>query len=277
MKYLTYINKEWKDGNVAIFGAMDNAVWLGSSVFDGARALKGRLPDLRKHLERVIVSSQKLGLQCPYTVDELEKLCREGVAQFPSDAEIYIRPLVFGTQGLLIPEKSGFALTLFEAALPAFTGFSACLSTLNRPDPSMAPTDAKASCLYPNTTRALIEAKNRGYENAVVCDSIGNVAEFATSNLFFVDQDNNVVTPVANGCFLSGITRAKVIELLKKENITVIERTVKVSDLLLAKEIFNTGNYGKVMPCTRFEDMALPVGEVSKKARELYMDFVQTQ
>jgi branched-chain amino acid aminotransferase len=277
MKYLTYINKEWKDGNVAIFGAMDNAVWLGSSVFDGARALKGRLPDLRKHLERVIVSSQKLGLQCPYTVDELEKLCREGVAQFPSDAEIYIRPLVFGTQGLLIPEKSGFALTLFEAALPAFTGFSACLSKLNRPDPSMAPTDAKASCLYPNTTRALIEAKNRGYENAVVCDSIGNVAEFATSNLFFVDQDNNVVTPVANGCFLSGITRAKVIELLKKENITVIERTVKVSDLLLAKEIFNTGNYGKVMPCTRFEDMALPVGEVSKKARELYMDFVQTQ
>lgn len=277
MAYLTYIDGAWKEGNVAIFGAMDNAVWLGSSVFDGARALKGHLPDLRKHLERVIVSSQKMGMQCPYSVDELEALCREGVAQFPDDAEIYIRPLVYGTMGLLIPEKSGFALTLFDAALPPFTGFSACLSNLQRPDPSMAPTDAKASCLYPNTTRALIEAKNRGFDNAVVCDSIGNVAEFATSNLFFVTQDNEVVTPIANGCFLSGITRARVIDLLKSVDIHVTERTVKVSDLLLAKEIFNTGNYGKVMPCTRFEDRELPIGEITTKARDLYMAFVQTQ
>ena len=199
------------------------------------------------------------------------------MAQFPNDAEIYIRPLVYGTMGLLIPEKSGFALTLFDAALPPFTGFSACLSNLQRPDPSMAPTDAKASCLYPNTTRALIEAKNRGFDNAVVCDSIGNVAEFATSNLFFVTQDNEVVTPIANGCFLSGITRARVIDLLKSADIHVIERTVKVSDLLLAKEIFNTGNYGKVMPCTRFEDRELPIGEITTKARDLYMAFVQTQ
>ena len=67
MAYLTYIDGAWKEGNVAIFGAMDNAVWLGSSVFDGARALKGHLPDLRKHLERVIISSQKMGIQCPYS------------------------------------------------------------------------------------------------------------------------------------------------------------------------------------------------------------------
>jgi branched-chain amino acid aminotransferase len=275
--YLTYLDGNWKEGNVPLFGAMDNAVWLGSSVFDGARSLQGHLPDLSLHLERVIISAQKLGLVCPYTVDELDALCRQGVAQFPADAEIYIRPLVYGTQGLLIPEKSGFALTLFDAPLPAFTGFSACLSSLNRPDPSMAPTDAKASCLYPNTTRALVEAKNRGFENAVVCDSIGNVAEFATSNLFFVAANGDVVTPVANGCFLSGITRARVIALLKQVDISVVERTVKVSELFTAKEIFNTGNYGKVMPCTRFEDKILPIGEITTKARDLYMEFLKTQ
>lgn len=275
--YLTYLDGNWKEGNVPLFGAMDNAVWLGSSVFDGARSLQGHLPDLSLHLERVIISAQKLGLVCPYTVDELDALCRQGVAQFPADAEIYIRPLVYGTQGLLIPEKSGFALTLFDAPLPSFTGFSACLSTLNRPDPSMAPTDAKASCLYPNTTRALVEAKNRGFENAVVCDSIGNVAEFATSNLFFVAANGDVVTPIANGCFLSGITRARVIALLKQVDIFVVERTVKVSELFTAKEIFNTGNYGKVMPCTRFEDKILPIGEITTKARDLYMEFLKTQ
>ena len=94
----------------------------------------------------------------------------------------------YAADGFLIPDadKSGFALTLFDAPMPAFTGFSACLSTMRRPDASMAPTDAKASALYANTTRALREAKERGFDNAVVLDSKGNVAEFATSNLFLV-------------------------------------------------------------------------------------------
>lgn len=275
--YLTYFNGNWSQGNTPLFGAMDHAVWLGSTVFDGARAIRGYLPDLRLHLARVIQSADRLGLHCPYNVDQLESLCRDGVAQFPADAELYIRPLVFGTDGLLIPDtaKSGFALTLFDAPLPAFTGFSACLSSLRRPDPSMAPTDAKAACLYPNTTRALRDAKERGFDNAVVCDSAGHVAEFATANLFFVSDTDEVVTPVANGSFLSGITRARVIALLKTVGIEVQERSVRPEELLTAKEIFNTGNFGKVMPCHRYEERALPLGEIASKARELYMAWMQ--
>jgi branched-chain amino acid aminotransferase len=254
---------------------MDHSVWLGSSVFDGARSLGGRMPDLRLHLQRVIVSAQRVGLACPYTVDEMERLVREGVAQFPADAELYVRPLVFGTDGLLIPvaEKSGFALTLFDAPMPPFTGFSACLSTLKRPDASMAPTDAKASSLYANTTKALREAKERGFDNAVVCDSQGRVAEFASANLFFVTPAGQVVTPVPNGTFLSGITRARVIGLLAKEGVVVEERAVLPADLETAVEIFNTGNYGKVSPCVRYESRTLPVGPVATLARDLYMAF----
>lgn len=276
--YLTHFNGNWSQGNTPLFGAMDHAVWLGSTVFDGARSIRGHVPDLRLHLARVIQSADRLGLQCPYTVDQLEALCREGIAQFPADAELYIRPLVFGTDGLLIPDsaKSGFALTLFDAPLPSFTGFSACLSALRRPDPSMAPTDAKASCLYPNTTRALRDAKARGFENAVVCDAAGNVAEFATANLFFVSAAGEVVTPVANGSFLSGITRARVISLLKSVGILVQERSVQPEELLTAKEIFNTGNFGKVTPCNRYESIVLPVGEIATKARDLYMEFMRT-
>jgi branched-chain amino acid aminotransferase len=275
--YLTYHNGQWQEGNVPLYGAMDHSLWLGSSVFDGARAIRGHLPDLRPHLERVVRSAEVLGLRCPLSVDEMEALVREGVAKFPPDAELYVRPLVFGADGFLIPDpdKSGFALTLFDAPLPAFTGFSACLSTLRRPEPTMAPTDAKASALYANSTRAMREAKARGFDQAIMLDAAGNVAEFASSNLFLVTDAGAVVTPVANGTFLAGITRARVMALLAGAGITVEERTVKPQELETAREIFSTGNYGKVTPCTRYESHTLDAGPVARQARELYLGFTE--
>lgn len=273
--YLTYFNGQWTEGNTPLFGAMDHGVWLGSSVFDGARSIRGQVPDLDLHLARVIRSAESLGLICPHSVMEMRALCIEGIGKFPGDAELYIRPLVFGTEGLLIPvpEKSRFALTLFDAPMPAFSGFSACLSTLKRADPTMAPTDAKASCLYPNSTRALRDARERGFDNAVICDSSGMVAEFATSNVFFVMQSGSVVTPVPNGTFLAGITRARVIDLLAREGVIVDERIVQPAELDSAVEIFNTGNFGKVTPCVRYEARTLPIGPVATLARERYMAF----
>ncbi len=276
--YLTYFKGQWAEGNVPLFGAMDHSVWLGSSVFDGARALGGHIPDLRLHLQRVIHSAERLGLQCPLTVDEMEALTREGVARFPADAQLYIRPLVFGCEGFLIPmpEHSAFALTIFDAPMPAFTGFSACLSTLRRPDANMAPTDAKASALYANSTRVMREAKDRGYDNGVVLDSDGAVAEFATSNLFLVTPDGAVVTPVPNGTFLAGITRARVIALLAEAGVTVQERTVQPQELETALEIFNTGNYGKVTPCVNYEGRALAVGPMATLARDRYAAYTES-
>jgi branched-chain amino acid aminotransferase len=276
--YLTYFNGQWTEGNVPLYGAMDHSLWLGSSVFDGARAMRGKLPDLRPHLERVISSADKLGLRCPLSVDQMEALVREGVAKFPQDAELYIRPLVFGTEGFLIPvaEASQFALTIFDAPLPPFVGFSACLSTLRRPQASMAPTDAKASALYANSTRAMREAKERGFDQAIMLDADGNVAEFASSNLFIVAQDGAVVTPKLNGTFLAGITRARVIALLASEGVQVEERSVAPEELLSAREIFSTGNYGKVTPCTRYEDRTLEAGPVARRARELYLAFTES-
>lgn len=275
--YLTYFKGQWAEGNAALFGAMDHSVWLGSSVFDGARSVRGHMPDLRLHLQRVIHSAERVGLRCPLSIDEMEKLVREGVAKFPADAELYIRPLVFGQDGFLIPDadKSGFALTLFDAPMPSFAGFSACLSTLRRPDASMAPTDAKASALYANSTRAMREAKERGFDNAVMLDSAGNVAEFSSSNLFLVTPAGKVVTPVPNGTFLSGITRARVIALLAEEGIAVEERTIKPEELDTAVEIFNTGNYGKVTPCVRYESRTLAAGPMATLARDKYLAYME--
>lgn len=275
--YLTYFKGQWAEGNIPLFGAMDHSVWLGSSVFDGARSIRGHMPDLRQHLQRVINSAERVGLHCPLTVDEMEALVNEGVAKFPKEAELYIRPLVFACEGFLIPmpEHSGFALTLFDAPMPAFTGFSACLSVLRRPDASMAPTDAKASALYANSTRVMREAQARGFDNGVVLDSDGAVAEFATSNLFLVTPEGKVVTPVPNGTFLAGITRARVIALLAEAGVTVEERTVRPDELESAVEIFNTGNYGKVTPCVRYEGRTLAVGPVATLARDRYFAYME--
>lgn len=277
MTYLTFFKGQWAEGNVPLYGAMDHSVWLGSSVFDGARSMRGHMPDLRPHLRRVIDSAERLGLRCPHTVEEMEALVREGVSKFPVDAELYIRPLVFGCEGFLVPdaEHSGFALTLFDAPMPPFTGFSACLSRLRRPDASMAPTDAKASALYANSTRVMREAKERGYDNGVVLDSAGAVAEFATSNLFLVAPDGRVVTPVPNGTFLAGITRARVIALLAEAGVPVEERSVGAEELDTALEMFSTGNYGKVTPCVRYEGRTLPAGPVATLARARYLAFTE--
>jgi branched-chain amino acid aminotransferase len=276
--YLTYFKGQWAEGNTPLFGAMDHSVWLGSSVFDGARAIGGRLPDLRLHLQRVIDSAERVGLQCPLTVDEMEALVREGVARFPADAQLYVRPLVFGSDGFLVPlaAASGFALTLFDAPMPPFSGFSACLSSLRRPDADMAPTDAKASALYANTSKAIREAQARGFDNAVVLDSAGMVAEFASSNIFLVTDAGELVTPVPNGTFLAGITRARVMALLQEAGMAVRERTVGPQELETAREIFSTGNYGKVTPCVRYETRTLAPGPVATLARERYLAFMES-
>jgi branched-chain amino acid aminotransferase len=101
------------------------------------------------------------------------------------------------------------------------------------------------------------------------------VAEFATSNLFLVTAEGAVVTPVLNGTFLAGITRARVIALLGEAGVAVEERVVRPADLLTASEIFSTGNYGKVTPCTRYEGRTLEAGPIASQARSLYLAFVE--
>ena len=271
--YTTWFNGQWSDGNTPLIGAMDHGVWLASTVFDGARSIHRMAPDLRAHCQRTFESAERVGLDVPIAVDDMLQLCIEGIHRFPDDADLYIRPLVFGTEGMLVPTASGFALTLFDAPLPPFAGFSAMLSSRRRPSPLAATTDAKASALYPNVARALREAKAEGFDNAVMRDPEGQVAEFATANLFFVSADGAVVTPAANGTFLAGITRARVIDLLARDGVTVQQRTVEPAELESAREIFSTGNYGKVMPCTRYGTRELPIGPVAARARELYMQY----
>jgi branched-chain amino acid aminotransferase len=137
-------------------------------------------------------------------------------------------------------------------------------------------TEAKAACLYPNNGRIVREARTRGFHNALSLDLDGNVAETASTNVFML-RDGVVLTPVPNGTFLAGITRARTIQLLRDAGVTVEEASLTVEDFHQAEEIFITGNANKVMPVTRFEERELLYGEIARTARRLYWDYAHSR
>ena len=139
----------------------------------------------------------------------------------------------------------------------------------------MAPTLAKASCLYANTSLALSEAKSNGFDNVVMRDGEENIVEFGSANLFIVKSDR-IITPEWNKTFLNGITKQRVISLLKEEGIDVLETQVSVGDLLSSDEVFSTGNFGKVLPVRKIDMVEYEIGAVCNKAIGLYQKFAST-
>jgi branched-chain amino acid aminotransferase len=273
----TWLDGKWIEGNPPMMGPRTHAAWLGSSVFDGARAFEGVMPDIDAHCQRVNNSAVKMGMKPTMQADEIVALAREGLRRFDGKTALYVKPMYWGEAegpGTIAPDPDStrFCLCLFEAAMPEATGFALGVSRFRRPTLETMPTDVKTGALYPNNARALADAQARGFGNAIVLDMLGNVAETATSNLFIV-KDGAVLTPAPNGTFLNGITRQRVIALLRQEGRTVLEQRVTLDDMLQADEVFCTGNYGKVQPCTRVEDRKCPIGPVYRKARELYWAF----
>ncbi|MFN4283215.1 MAG: branched-chain amino acid aminotransferase [Alphaproteobacteria bacterium] len=276
MTSLHLIDGKWVEGNPPLLGPMANAFWMASVAFDGARAFAGVAPDLDRHAARLVRSAKLLGLEPTLSAEEIAARAWDGIGKFAPSAELYIRPLFYAEEGFVIPkpESAKFVLTIFDAPLPEPKGFTATLSDTRRPTPESAPTLAKASALYPQNAEAMRRARAKGFSNAVVLDAAGNVAEFATANLF-IAKDGQVHTPAPNGCFLDGITRQRVIALLRGSGIEVIERALSYKDLLEADEIFSTGNYAKVTPLIQFEDRPLPAGPFYQKARALYFDWAK--
>ena len=276
-KTWTFFEGEWREGNVPIMGPRTHAFWLGSMVFDGARAFEGVTPDLDRHCARVNQSAANFLLKPVVPVDTWLGLVREGLKRFDAKAELYIRPMYWpqtGTGGgvRFDAETTTWALCMYEQPMPKPGGAAITLSPFRRPTMESAPLDAKASCLYPNNSRALIEAEARGFSNCLLRDMLGNIAETANSNIFMV-KDGVVFTPTPNGTFLDGITRQRVIALLRGGGVTVTETTLTYRDFVGADEIFTSGNFGKVSPVTRIDERELQPGPVYARARKLYWEF----
>ena len=272
----TWFDGQWHEGDVPVMRAADHGAWLGTTVFDGARLFDGMTPDLDKHCARINRSATALMIRPTVEADAMVELILEGLEGL-GDA-VYIRPMYWaidsGPLGVMPnQDRTGFCICL-EAIPMAPPEAATTLTTtrFRRPTLETAVVNAKAGCLYPNNARMLAEAQAKGFGNALACDSQGNVAESATANVFMV-KDGEVFTPIPNGTFLSGITRARHIDTLSRDGVRVHETVLTLEDFRTADEVFLSGNMSKVTPVTAFDDRQYQVGPVTRLVRELYWDW----
>lgn len=275
----TWFDGTWHEGNPMVMRAADHGLWLGTPVFDGARYFEGVSPDLDRHCLRCNNSATALGMTPNMSVEQMVALAKEGIEKFPSGSAVYIRPMYWTTEGsdrsVILPDQDSavFCLCLEELPLPPAEASQTLTRTqFTRPTLATALTNAKAACLYPNNARMLREARGKGFNNALVTDLLGNVAETATSNIF-MSRDGEVLTPVPNGTFLNGITRQRVIALLREDGVAVREEVLNYADFEGADEVFMSGNIAKITPVTAFDEVSYQHGPMAKRARSLYWDW----
>lgn len=274
----TYFEGHWHDGDIAILRAADHGSWLGSNVFDGARYFDGVAPDLAAHCARVNASAEALTITPTMAAEDMVEIVREGLAAYAKSSAVYIRPMYWAIDGdetAVAPKagKTGFAICLEEIPMPAeSTTVRLGMTQFRRPVLESSVVNAKAGCLYPNNGRMLRDVRSRGFQNALVADAMGNVAESATSNVFMV-RDGEILTPIANGTFLAGITRARHMANLASDGTPVREAVLSFADFREADEVFLSGNMTKVTPVTEFDGSHYQVGPVTRRVREMYWDW----
>ena len=277
----TWFEGRWHEGDLPVMRASDHGMWQGSSVFDGARWFDGVCPDLAAHCARVNRSAEALMITPTLAAEEIEQIARDGLRAYDSTTAVYVRPMYWALHGSELgiapkPGATGFALSLEAVPMPPAGATTTLTRTrFRRPVLEDNVCNAKAGCLYPNNARMLVEAQSKGFGNALVADAMGNVAESATANVFIV-RDGVVMTPIANGTFLAGITRARHMENLRADGVEVREVVMGFDDVTAADEVFLSGNFSKVMPVTAFEDRQYQVGPVTKRVRQMYWDWARS-
>lgn len=278
----TWFDGRWQDGDVMVMRAADHGIWQGSSVFDGARWFEGMAPDLDRHCARVNRSAEAMLLTPTIDPDTMVQIALDGLRAYGPEAAVYVRPMYWAAHGSelgVAPDGAStvFAMSLEQVALPG-AEFSTTLTRtrFRRPVLESAVCNAKAGALYPNNARMLVEAQQKGFGNALVADVMGNVAETATANVFMV-RDGEVFTPIANGTFLSGITRARHIANLRAAGMVVHEAVLTFDDFHAADEVFLSGNFAKVTAVREFDGTAYAApGPVTRRVRELYWDWARS-
>ena len=277
----TFFDGRWHEGDLPVMRAADHAIWQGSSVFDGARLFDGVAPDLDRHCARANRSAAALMITPTYSDAELLDIARDGLRPYGRDTAVYVRPMYWAVDGsdLGVAPKANstqFAMCLEAVPMPAPDAATTLTRTrFRRPVIEDAVCNAKAGCLYPNNARMLVEAQQKGFGNALVADAMGNVAETATANVFIV-RDGVVFTPIPNGTFLAGITRARHIANLRADGVEVQETVLSFEDVAAADEVFLSGNFAKVTPVRAFEDRQYQIGPMTRRVRELYWDWAKS-
>lgn len=269
----------WRDAKVHI---LTHSLHYGSTVFEGERVYNGKVFKLHEHTERLHVSARLVGYEVPYSVADLEAATRLVVEQ-NKISEGYVRPLAWRGSEVIGVSAKGAKIHVGIAAFPwgAYYGEEARrngiklkTSTWRRPSPNSAPTASKAAGLYMICTLSRDMAEAAGYQDALMLDYRGQVAEATGANIFLV-INGQIHTPTPD-CFLDGITRKTVMELARKRGYEVIERAIFPEELSQAQEVFLTGTAVEVIPIGVIDELKYTVGPITKQLQADYTALTQS-
>jgi branched-chain amino acid aminotransferase len=267
----------WRDANVHV---LTHALHYASSVFEGQRAYGGEIFRLRDHSERLRNSARLLDFEIPYSVEEIDEACREVLRASGLD-DAYMRPLAWrGSEQMGVSaQKAKIHLAIAVWPWGAYFGDEALrrglrldISAWRRPAPYTAPTGSKAAGLYMICTLARHQAQAKDYDDALMFDWRGQVAEATGANAFFV-KDGALHTPTPD-CFLDGITRRTVIDLARRRGVEVVERAIWPEELEGFEQFFLTGSAAEVTPVASAGPWSFEVGELTLQLRKDYLDLV---
>ena len=264
----------WREAKLHV---LSHALHYASSVFEGERVYNGEIFKLTEHNERLATSAELMGFSIPYSVGEIDAACRE-TCKANDIVDGYVRPIAWRGSEMMGVSAQTTRINVAIATWPwpsyfapeaRMKGIKLKTSNWRRPAPECAPVKAKAAGLYMICTLSKHAAEREGYDDSLMLDWRGHVAEATGANIFFVMGDNKLHTPTPD-CFLDGITRRTVIELARKRGIDVIERTILPNELSSASEVFLTGTAAEVTPVGRIDALTFTPGEISAVLMEDY-------
>ena len=264
----------WRDAKLHV---LSHALHYVSAVFEGERCYGGKIFKLTEHSERLAFSAGELGFELPYSVAEIDAACI-AVCEANDIVDGYVRPFAWrGSEMMGVSaQETRINVAIAAWAWPSYfspearmKGIRLKTSKWRRPSPETEPVRAKAAGLYMICTLSKHAAEAEGYDDCLMLDWRGQVAEATGANIFMVMGDGKLHTPTPD-CFLDGITRQTVIGLAKERGIEVIERAIMPDELKNATEIFLTGTAAEVTPVGEIDDLTFTVGDITRWMMEDY-------
>ena len=268
----------WRDAKVHV---LNHGLHYGSCVFEGERVYGGRIFKLREHSERLFASARELGFDLPYSLGDIEQASLAVVAE-QKIVDGYVRPVAWRGSEMMAVSARKNRIHIAIAAWPWPTYFTAearlrgirlAIAKWRRPAPDTAPTKSKAAGLYMICTLSKHAAEDAGYDDALMLDYRGRIAESTGSNIFLI-QDGELHTPIPD-CFLDGITRQTVIGLARARGLKVTERAIMPDELVRPQEVFLTGTAVEVTPVGEIGPYKFTVGPVTRQLMEDYEQLVR--
>ena len=267
----------WREAKLHV---LSHGLHYASGVFEGERAYGGNIFKLRAHTERLIASGRILGFEIPYSAEEIDAACRQVLAA-NNLVEAYVRPIAWrGTEQLSVSaQATKIHLAIATWAWPNLFGENRMkgvrlgIGEWKRPHPETAPSAAKAAGLYMIGTLSKHKAESQGFEDALMLDWRGQVAEGTGANIFFV-IDGELHTPTSD-CFLNGITRRTVISIAHRQQIKVVERAIFPDEMQRADEVFLAGTAAEVTPVRQIGDLTFSPGPITEALLRDYEGLVR--